>query len=510
MNRADVLESLRSSASWDLIVIGGGATGLGVALDAASRGFRTVLLEARDFAHGTSSRSTKLIHGGVRTLRSGQIGLFRGSLRERQLLRRNAPGLVRDLGFVIPAYAWHERWAYGAGVMFHDLLAGGATPPSRILSRHETLTLAPNLEPTGLRGGVAYQDSQFDDASLALALAMTATAAGATVANHMQVVGLLKTHGRVTGAVARNLESGREYELHGRIVINAGGVHGDEVRRLDDPSAKPMLSLRQGAHLVLPAHFLPGNHAVLLPKTRDGRVLFAIPWRGRLLLGTTDTPVTRLDPEPRPLAAEVEYLLEHIARFLSPAPKLTDVLSMYAGLRPLVKSSSGQLTSRLTRDHVIATSPGGLLTIAGGRWTTYRQMAEDTVDRAAKLAGLSPQPCQTATLSLMAAGRRSGVSDPTRLHPALPITAGDVRRAAREEMARTVDDVLSRRTRSVILDARAAIEVAPAVARLLAIELRWNSDWERQSCEDFRAVARGYLPVAPANPVAAAAASPHS
>jgi glycerol-3-phosphate dehydrogenase len=431
----------------------------------------------------------------VRYLRSGNIGLVRRALHERTLLQHNAPGIVTDLGFVIPAYAWHERWYYGAGLKLYDLLAGSVGKPSRGLSRDETLALAPTLVPQGLCGGILYHDSQFDDAGLALALALTAANAGAAVVNYARVTSLLKTGPHVSGVIARDMETGREYELRSRVVINAAGVNVDEVRRLDDPAARPMLAPSQGAHLVLPPHFLPGQHALMIPKTSDGRLLFAIPWRGRVLLGTTDTPVTRIDPEPRPLAGEVRFLLEHAAQVLSPAPQLSDVLSMYAGLRPLVASAPDQSTSSLSRDHVIAVSDAGLLTITGGKWTTYRQMAEDAVNRAAKLAGLPTRPCRTATLSLVAGPRTPAVApDPTRLHPLLPITVGDVRVAARAEMARTVEDVLSRRTRCLILDARAAIEVAPAVARLLAIELCWNGEQERHSCDAFRALAQGYLP----------------
>lgn len=495
MNRATTLAALQSdTAPWDVIVIGGGATGLGIAVDAATRGYRTALVEARDFAHGTSSRSTKLIHGGVRYLRSGNLGLVRRALRERTLLRQNAPAVVSDLGFVIPAYAWHERWYYGAGLKLYDQLGAHGSPPSRILSVKETLALAPTLRTQGLRGGVLYHDSQFDDARLALCLAMAASAAGAAVVNYVRVTSLLKTAGRVVGVGVRDEETGHEFEILGRIVINAAGVFADQVRRLEDPAAAPMLAPSQGAHLVVSADFLPGQHALMIPKTSDGRLLFAIPWRGRLLLGTTDTPVATIDPEPRPLADEVKFILDHAAQVLSPAPTERDILSMYAGLRPLVRATGSQLTSQLSRDHVIAKSPAGLLTIAGGKWTTYREMAEDTVDQAASLAGLASRPCRTAGLSIADGEANPSGASGAKLHPALSITAADISVAAREEMARTVEDVLARRTRSLLLDARAAIEVAPLVSRQLAAELGWTATQEQRALADFLSLARRYLP----------------
>jgi glycerol-3-phosphate dehydrogenase len=504
MNRAAALEKLAGPGTWDLVVIGGGATGLGVALDAATRGYRTALLEARDFAQGTSSRSTKLIHGGVRYLRSGNIGLVRRALHERTLLQRNAAGLVTDLGFVIPAYDWHERFYYGTGLKLYDFLARGAAAPSRILGRDEALRLAPTLEARGLRGGVLYHDAQFDDARLALALALTATEAGAAVVNHVPVVSVLKAGGRIAGVGARDAETGREFEVKTRAVVNATGVFGDDLRRLDDDSSLPLLAPSQGAHVVLPERFLPGGHALMIPKTSDGRVLFAIPWLGRVLVGTTDTPVPTAEVEPRSLPEEVTFLLEHIGRYLSPAPTVNDVVSTFAGLRPLVRAASQRATSQLSRDHVIEVSSSGLVTITGGKWTTFREMAEDTVNRAAQVANLPTQPCRTSTLALrQPESPASPSAQNPLLHPQLSLTAADVRRAAREQMARTVEDVLSRRTRCLLFDAAAAAEAAPAVAQLLAAELNWSADGERRAVQDFQALARHYLPSAGiAQPVA--------
>ncbi len=491
MNRAEALATFGDSAPWDLVIIGGGATGLGVALDAATRGYRTALVEARDFAHGTSSRSTKLIHGGVRYLRSGNVGLVRRALHERTLLRRNAPHLVSDLGFVIPAYAWHERAYYGTGLKLYDLLAGSAAVPSRILDRPEALRLAPTLTPTGLRGGVLYHDAQFDDARLALTLAATAHRAGATLANYVRATALTKSGGRIAGVRIRDEESGREIELKARVVINAAGVGCDAIRRLDDASVTPILTLSQGAHIVLPERFLPGRHAVMIPRTPDGRVVFAIPWLGRILVGTTDTPVSETPVEPRPLAGEITFLLQHMGRYLSPAPTRADVLSTFAGLRPLVRSSASRATSQLSRDHVIEVSAAGLVTITGGKWTTFREMAEDTVNRAAAVGGLDSRPCCTASMALDATSAVAP-NGQERLHPQLPISASDVRRAIDDEMARTLDDVLSRRTRCLLLDAKATLDIAPQVAAQMATALNWSPAHQQAALEAFRALARTY------------------
>ncbi|HYC72978.1 MAG TPA: glycerol-3-phosphate dehydrogenase/oxidase [Opitutaceae bacterium] len=400
MDRPAAIARLRRGPIWDVLVIGGGATGLAAALDAAARGYATALLERGDFACATSSRSTKLVHGGVRYLRQGRTGLVRSALRERTLLLRNAPALVRSRAFVVPVYSAWEKLFYGAGLALYDVLARGHQPESsRILSCAETLAVLPTLRPDRLAGGVRYTDGQFDDAGLALAFAQAAARHGAAVVNYVPVTALLKAGDRVAGAVARDEESGETFEVRARAVINATGVFADEVRRLDEPATPPTLAPSQGAHVVLPRDFLPGDTALMIPKTADGRVLFAIPWHGRVLLGTTDTPVNEVAREPAPLAEEISYLLEHAGRYLDRTPARADVLSMFAGLRPLVKGRSGP-TSALSRDHLIDVAASGLVTIAGGKWTTARHMAEDVVDRAAAIAGLPPQPCRTAPLAL--------------------------------------------------------------------------------------------------------------
>jgi glycerol-3-phosphate dehydrogenase len=502
---------------WDLVIIGGGATGLGVAVDAGSRGYRTLLLEQSDFAKGTSSRSTKLVHGGVRYLKQGNVSLVLEALKERGLLLRNAPHLVRDLPFIVPVYDWWEGPFYGIGLKMYDLLAGRhGIGRSKLLSREKTLELLPTLEPVGLTGGVIYHDGQFDDARLAIALARTAVDQGAVLLNYVEAIGLLKSNDVVTGVRAVDRESGRQYEIRARGVINATGVFTDAVRRMDEPAVKPLVTPSQGAHIVLDRAFLPGDTAIMVPRTRDGRVLFAIPWRDRVVVGTTDTAVEGIALEPRPLESEIVFLLEHAAEYLVRDPLPADVRSAFAGLRPLVGGEEqGSATSALSRDHTLSISGSGLVTITGGKWTTYRKMAEDTVDHAATVAGLDDRPCRTRALHIHghhenaeslgdlwdygadAGSVRDLVSgDPSwaeRLHPDHTVLAGEVVWAVREEMARTVEDFLARRSRLLLLDARAAIAAAPRVASIMAQELGRDDGWRDQQVRDFGVLAAGYL-----------------
>jgi glycerol-3-phosphate dehydrogenase len=520
MNRDSALQRLASAGSrWDMLVIGGGATGLGVAVDAAARGYRTALVEQHDFAKGTSSRSTKLAHGGVRYLRSGEIGLVRGALRERGLLARNAPHLVQRRAFIIPVYRRLDLPLYGLGLKAYERLSGQLSfGASRRLSLAETRRLLPTVKHEGLRGGVLYYDGQFDDARLALALARTAEVKGAVVLNYARVERLLKVGERVAGAEIVDQETGRRLVVHARVVVNATGVFTDEIRRLEDPAVEPMLTTSSGVHLTLDPGFLPGEHALMIPRTSDGRVLFAVPWQGRVILGTTDEPRTRPELEPRPFEREIQFLLDHANEYLARPVTRTDVLSVFTGLRPLVRKSNATATKSLSRDHVIAVSPGGLVTITGGKWTSYRKMAEDTVACAAKAGGLTPHPAKTETLRLHGAPAAGGAKTAGRfscygtdaaaleklieqepalsrpLHPRLAHCAAEVVWAARHEMARTIDDVLSRRTRALQLDARAALEVAPVVAELLARELGRDRAWVAAQVAEFTAIARICLP----------------
>lgn len=518
MNRVDALKQLADSAApWEVLVIGGGATGLGVAVDAAARGYRTVLIERQDFAQATSSRSTKLIHGGFRYLKQGNVSLVRESLRERGLLLRNAPHLVHPLSFVVPAYRWWEQPYYGAGLKLYDAMSGRLSlGRSRLISREETLRLLPTLAPDGLRGGVRYLDGQFDDARLALCLAQTVFDLGGLALNYLPVLRLLKEQGRMRGVIARDLESNQEFELHARVVVNATGIFTDETRQLDDPKAPRMMTVSQGTHVVLDRSFLPGETALMVPQTDDGRILFAIPWQGRVLVGTTDTPISAPEPEPVPQRQEIEFLLAHARRYLSKAPGESDILSTFAGLRPLVRSGDTRDTAKLARDHVLSVSPSSLVTITGGKWTTYRQMAEDAVDQAAEVGGLEKRPSPTRELRLHgwtdqadaapdatsygtdAEGLRhlsQSVPDGNvQVHSRLPYRSTEVLWATRHEMARTVEDVLARRTRALILDAQASMEIAPGVAKLMAAELGRDESWQQQQVKSFHELARGYLP----------------
>ena len=502
--------------TWDFVVIGGGATGLGVAVDAQTRGFNTLLLEQVDFAKATSSRSTKLVHGGVRYLEQGNIALVMEALKERGLLRQNAPHLVSDLAFVVPNYDWWEAPFYGIGLKVYNLLAGKyGFGPSEILSREETLARLPTIKTEGLRGGVVYYDGQFDDSRLLINLVTTAAEQGATLLNYTGVTAITKgADGFVDGVVAHEQESGRELRAAAKVVVNAGGPFCDGVRRMAEPGLAPMIAPSQGVHLVFPGSFLPGENAIMVPHTDDGRVMFGIPWHGHALVGTTDTPIAEAPLEPRPLPEEIDFILETAGRYLHHAPVRADVSSVFVGVRPLVRSGDGGNTAALSRDHTIRIDASGLLTIAGGKWTTYRNMAEDCVNQAATLARLADSPCATRHLNvhgfhpnadrfgplavygsdaldiLALARTEPGLGE--QLHPALPYTAAEVVWAVRREMALTVEDVLARRTRALFLNARAAAEMAPRVARLVAAERRCDEAWERAEVECFRETARGY------------------
>jgi glycerol-3-phosphate dehydrogenase len=517
-SRDQCLARIREGGTWDLVVIGGGATGLGTAVDAAARGYRTLLLEADDFAQGTSSRSTKLIHGGVRYLAQGNIGLVREALHERGLLIKNAPHLVHNLAFLIPAYSWWEGAYYGLGLWTYDWLARdlGLSRSHRV-TRDEAQQLATTLKADQLRGGVVFRDGQFDDARLAVALAQTIDDHGGTALNRVAVTGLLKSaEGLLTGVVARDTETEEICRITTRGLVNATGVFADQVRRLDDPASPSMLTPSQGSHIVTDRSFLPGSTAVLIPKTDDGRVLFAIPWHDRVIVGTTDTPVARPEREPHPLPEEIEFLLTHAARYLARAPTPDDVRSTYAGLRPLISArhDSRTRTARLSREHAVVVSTSGLVTITGGKWTTYRRMGQAAVDKVAEVAGLPSRPCRTAALRLHGwhDGRSDGPYAPygadapavarlvaerpewaDLLHPRLPYRAGEVVWAARHEAARSVEDILARRTRALVVDARASVEAAPRVAALLAEELGRDDRWQEEQITAYRTLASGYI-----------------
>jgi glycerol-3-phosphate dehydrogenase len=519
VKREEMLDRVRShKGSWDIIIVGGGATGAGVAVDAASRGYDVLLLEREDFGKATSSRSTKLVHGGVRYLEQGNVSLVMEALKERGMLRQNAPHLVHDLPFVVPNYSWWEAPFYGIGLKIYDLLAGkygfGA---SRILTREETLDRIPTLQQEGLRGGVIYHDGQFDDARLLIHLIITAADQGAIVLNYAPVVELRKgADGFLDAVVAVDSETSERLTLQAKVIVNATGIFSDETRRMADESVSAMVAPSQGIHLVLDRSFLRGETAIMVPHTSDGRVLFAIPWHEHTVVGTTDTPINQPSYEPLPFEEEIEFVLETAGKYLSRPPKREDILSVYVGIRPLVKASGSDTskTSSLARDHVIHIDESGLLTIVGGKWTTYRHMAEDTVDHAITLGKLPDSHCVTENLHIHgyfedsdplgdlwvygsdAEKIRSLANDSPefskQLHPDLPYVAAEVIWAAREEMARTVEDVLGRRTRALFLNAHAAAAMASVVASLLARELGKDQAWADTEVERFVALAAQY------------------
>lgn len=516
--RNEILTSLgKQPEPWDVLVIGGGATGLGAAVEAASRGYRTLLLERADFASGTSSRSTKLVHGGVRYLEQFNVTLVLDALRERGHMLRNAPHLVHDLSFIVPAYSYASLPYYGLGLKLYERLSGKLSfGRSHLLPRARVAELLPGLRSEGLRGGVLYHDGQFDDARYAISLLRTLQDLGGTAVNYCEVAEILHSAGRINGVVARDRETGDTFHLAAKAVINATGVFAEGVLALDDADAPPLLALSQGSHVVLPHSFMPAKNALMIPKTADGRVLFAIPWHGATIVGTTDEPVTRPSAEPRAMGVEKKFLLDHIERYMGRRPKASEILSVWSGLRPLVRQGSGK-TSQLSRDHSVLVSRSGLVTVVGGKWTTYRRMGQDAIDRACEVAALPQSPSRTldlklhgwthsdegatsewervygSDLPLLRALSRDNPQMEEPLHPRLPFRIREVVWAVRHEMARTVEDVLARRTRALFLDAQAAIEAAPTVARVMAQELTQSATWEAKELASFHAVAKDYL-----------------
>lgn len=515
--REDILRGLGvQTEPWDVLVIGGGSSGLGAAVEAATRGYRTVLVERFDFAKGTSSRSTKLVHGGVRYLEQMNVTLVLDALRERGHMLRNAPYLVHDLSFVVPAFSYFTLPYYGFGLKVYERLSGKLSfGASKLLSREKTIEMLPGIASQGLRGGVLYHDGQFDDARYIVTLLRTFQELGGVAINYVEATGLLQRGGKIVGVKARDSEGGSEFELQAKVVVNAAGVFAEDLLAMDGEARGSLLAMSQGTHFVLPHSWLSGSSALMVPKTADGRVLFAIPWHGATVVGTTDESVDHAVVEPRSMESERRFLLEHIERYFGRRPRTEEILSVWSGLRPLVKSGNGK-TSTLSRDHTILVSKSGLVTVTGGKWTTYRRMGQDAIDHAAEVAGLAKVASRTLDLKLhgwtdqsakMAESERVygtdllflqklSENDPALdelLHPRLPYRLREVVWAARFEMARTVEDVLARRTRALFLDARAAMEAAPIVADVLAKELGRSKDWCDNDLQNFRAVAQGYV-----------------
>lgn len=520
--REALINQLSAGRRYDIAIVGGGATGLGVALDAAARGFSVVLVESDDFAKGTSSRSTKLVHGGVRYLAQGNISLVREALHERTTLLRNAPHLAQPLSFIMPSYRWWETPFYGIGLKMYDALAGKAgLGKTEFLNRSETLAQLPTAQPEGLKGGVKYWDGQFNDARLALALARTAALHGALLINYCKAGDLIYKDGKVSGLLCHDVLTGQQYRIEAGCVVNAAGVWVDELRQKDgangaDAQRQPtpaMVAPSQGVHLVVEREFLDANVGLMVPKTADGRVLFAVPWLGKVILGTTDTPRSDLDREPLPFKEEIEFILSESARYLRRAPQRSDVKSVWVGLRPLVKpqNEDGESTKGLSREHTVLVSRSGLVTVTGGKWTTYRAMAEDVLAQCIDRMLIDSKPGGiTETMRLVGAGPMAqahrSICEPPGIHSygdeqteimRMPgaenvlcdgLTEAMVRFAARHEYAIHVEDVLARRSRLLFLDARAAGALADTVGSILQSETGLDPH-----VEAFTALAARYL-----------------
>ena len=520
MKHSEQLLTLKNTEKWDVIVIGGGASGLGTALDAASRGYKTILIEAVDFAKGTSSRSTKLIHGGVRYLEQGDIHLVREALKERGLIAKNAGHLVKNQSFVIPNYNWWGGSFYTIGLKIYDLLAGSLSlGSSKYISKKKTIEMLPNVQESGLASGVIYHDGQFDDSRLAINIAQTAVENGACLLNYTKVVNLLKDdNNQVIGVEVLDQETGNRYKLKGSAIINATGVFTNAIMKLNDTVYKKYIVPSQGIHLVFDKSFLPGDHALMIPKTSDGRVLFAVPWHNRIVVGTTDTLIKKQSLEPIALESEIEFVLQTAQRYLAKKPTRADVLSVFAGLRPLAApEEEGKSTKEVSRSHKIIVSETGLITITGGKWTTYRKIAEDIINKAIKTGKLPKKECVTEHLSIhgnkttttldrenhlyiygsdiskIIELQQSAPEFSEKVHPDHEFTMAEVVWAIRHEMARTVDDILARRVRLLFLDARAAIQSSEKVARLLAKELGHDDEWVRKEVLNFKEISKGFL-----------------
>lgn len=515
MNRNSHLKKIKNKKKpWDIIIIGGGASGLGAAVDAASRGYRTLLLEKNDFAKGTSSRSTKLVHGGVRYLQNGDISLVIEALKERGIMRKNAPHLVQDLSFVIPSYDWWNSPFYGIGLKIYDMMAGNlGLGPSTLLDREETINLIPNVKKKGLRGGVIYHDGQFDDARMAISLAQTAENHGASLINYCGVTSLIKDGDMITGVTAQDEFSGEEFNILAKVVINATGVFSDQIIQMDQPGSRKLIVPSQGVHIVLDKSFLNGPHAIMVPHTTDGRVLFAVPWNDYVVVGTTDTQIEQTLEEPIALEEEISFILENAGAYMTTPPTRTDVKSVFSGLRPLAApEDNGSATKEISRHHKVTVSTSGLVSILGGKWTTYRKMSEDLINIAQSVGGLPERACISHSLPIHGYDYNSDWSNPLHVYGTdiekilklddagndslsdqLHLTKNQISWAVREEMAMTVEDVLARRSRALFLNAEATLALAPKVAQIIAEEAGHDQEWIDQQLKEFNAIAQNYL-----------------
>ncbi len=519
MNRSTLIKDLQTDPDLprDVLIIGGGATGLGIAVDAVTRGYKTILLEKSDFAKGTSSRSTKLVHGGVRYLAQGDILLVAEALRERGMMLRNASHLTANQEFVIPAYSLWDVILYTVGLKFYDLLAGRLSlGKSYFINRKKTLSKLPLLKPEGLKGGIVYHDGQFDDSRMALTMAGECVKRGGTILNYFEVTGFLKDEkGKISGVKATDLETGTEYQIRAKLVINATGVFADTIHRMDDPLAKPTIRPSQGVHIVLDKTFLGGNSAIMIPKTDDGRVLFAIPWYDKVVVGTTDTPLNDITNEPKALEEEVNFILKTAGNYLTKKPSRADALCIFAGLRPLAANPDNpEATKEVSRRHKITLYHSGLLSIVGGKWTSYRRMAEETIDKGIRAGLIEGRKCVTKTFRFVSNGAELKserlkiygneaaeieklITDKPELggllDPRLPYTRAEIVWISRNEMPLKLEDILARRTRAMFLDARASSAIAPEVAEIMAGELSRDGKWAEAQVKDYNQLLLNYL-----------------
>ena len=514
MNRKDSIIKLNKVLQWDVVIIGGGASGLGIALDASKRGYKTLLLEKYDFAKGTSSRSTKLIHGGVRYLQNGDITLVIESLKERGILKRNAPHLVQDLSFVIPTYDWWASPFYGIGMKIYDMMAGKlGLGKSEIISEEETEKLIPNISKKGLRGGVIYHDGQFDDSRMAITLALSADSKKTTLLNYCNVEGLIKKDGEIIGLNFTDLINSKKYQIKSKVVINATGVFAEEIIRMDQPKIEKMIQPSQGVHIVLERRFLKSKHAILIPQTSDGRVLFAVPWKNYVVVGTTDTHVKKASEEPKALNEEIDFILKNAGKYMSVKPKRDDIKSVFAGLRPLAATSNKQSTKEVSRSHKIDISPSGLISVLGGKWTTYRKIAEDALNTAISINKLKKKKCKTERTKLFGFKRNVSWSDPMHVYGSMKkkveslggindnkslskkfyISNNIIEWSIIHEMALTVEDILARRTRCVFLDSKESKRISPVVAQKMADVLGEDDKWIDAELKKFNKLIKNYI-----------------
>jgi len=514
MNRTTSISKLDKVLEWDIVIIGGGASGLGIAVDASKRGYKTLLLEKHDFAKGTSSRSTKLIHGGVRYLQNGDITLVIESLKERGILKRNAPHLVQDLSFVIPTYDWWASPFYGIGMKIYDMMAGKlGLGKSVIISKEETEKLIPNVNKKGLRGGVIYHDGQFDDSRMAITLAQSADSNKTSLLNYCSVESLIKENGEIKGVNFIDLINSKKYQVKSKVVINATGVFAEEIIRMDQPEIEKMIQPSQGVHIVLEKRFLKGKHAILIPQTSDGRVLFAVPWKNYVVVGTTDTQIKNSSAEPKPLAQEVDFILKNASKYMTNKPKRDDIKSVFAGLRPLAATSNKKSTKEVSRSHKIDISPSGLISVLGGKWTTYRKIAEDAINTAISINKLKKKKCKTERVKLFGFKKNVDWSDPMHVYGSLKkqiesmgskndneslsnkfyISNNIIQWSIIHEMAISLEDVLARRTRCIFLDSRESMRIAPIVAKKMAEVLEEDQNWIDMELKKFNKLIKNYM-----------------